>query len=154
MQSKKFSLAVLSLFVLGTSLVFAADKPKLEGIKCVMAPSKAIDESKSADWKKGKVYFCCGNCLKAFSEDKEHKNAAKANAQLVATKQYKQTACPISGAKLNDETAIEVSGAKVAFCCTNCKGKAEGAKGAEQVEMVFGEKAFEKGKFELVKTEK
>jgi hypothetical protein len=152
MVSKKFTVAVLGLFVAATSFVFAADKPKLDGIKCVVATNKAVDESKSAEWKKGKVYFCCGNCPKAFSANKE-KHAARANAQLVATKQYKQTACPLSGAKLNPETAIEVAGTKVSFCCNNCKGKAEAAKDAEQVELVFGEKAFEKGKFELVKEE-
>ncbi len=42
------------------SLVFAADKPKLDGVKCVVAAGKAVDEGKSAEWKKGKVYFCCG----------------------------------------------------------------------------------------------
>ncbi len=89
-----------------------------------MASTKAVDESKSADWKKGKVYFCCGNCAKAFADDKEKGAlAGKANAQLVATKQYKQTACPISGAKLDDSTAIEVAGTKVAFCCNNAKAK-------------------------------
>lgn len=153
MLSRKMLSAVVALLVVSGSIVFAATKPSLEGVKCVMQPSKAADESKSVDWKKGKVYFCCGNCPKGFAANTE-KHAAKANAQLVATKQYKQTACPISGAKLDDSTAIEVGKVKVAFCCKNCKGKAEEAKGDEQLEMVFGEKAFEKGKFELVKEEK
>lgn len=150
MRSQRLLVAVASLFVIGTSLAFAANKPTLEGIKCVMQPTKAINESKSVEWKKGKVYFCCDNCPKAFTADKE-KHAAKANAQLVATKQYKQQACPISGEKIDDSTAVEVAGAKVAFCCTKCKGKVEAAKGAEQLDLVFSEKAFEKGKFELVK---
>lgn len=153
MLSRKMFSAAAVLLVVSGSIVFAATKPSLEGVKCLLQPSKAADESKSADWKKGKVYFCCGNCLKAFGDSKE-KHAAKANAQLVATKQYKQTACPISGAKLDDSTAIEVGKVKVAFCCKNCKGKAEDAKGDEQLDMVFGEKAFEKGKFELVKDSK
>ena len=152
MRTRKLLMAVAALFVIGGSLAIAA-KPSLEGVKCVMQPTKAIDESKSVEWKEGKVYFCCANCPKAFSKDKEA-HAAKANAQLVATKQYKQQACPISGAKLDDSTAIEVRGTKVAFCCTKCKGKVEAAKGDEQLDMVFGEKAFEKGKFELVKEEK
>ena len=153
MRSPKFLATAAALLVVGSSLAFAATKPSLEGVKCLLQPTKAADESKSVDWKKGKVYFCCPNCVKAFGDSKE-KHAAKANAQLVATKQYKQTACPISGAKLDDSTAIEVAKVKVAFCCNNCKGKAEGAKGDEQLDMVFGEKAFEKGKFELVKEEK
>jgi hypothetical protein len=152
MQARKLLMAVAALLVIGGSIAMAA-KPALEGVKCVMQPTKAANESKSLDWKKGKIYFCCDNCPKAFSADKE-KHAAKANAQLVATKQYEQHACPITGAKLNESTAIEVRGAKVAFCCNNCKGKAEKAKGDEQVDMVFGEKAFEKGKFEPVKESK
>ena len=137
---------------MGSSLAIAA-KPSLEGVKCLLQPTKAANESKAADWKEGKVFFCCDNCSKAFSADKE-KHAAKANAQLVATKQYKQTACPLSGGKLDDSTAIDVAGTKVAFCCNNCKGKVAGAKGEEQVDMVFGAKAFEKGKFEVVKDTK
>ncbi|MGN6136800.1 MAG: hypothetical protein ACTHOU_20150 [Aureliella sp.] len=152
MRTQKLLTAVAALVVIGGSMAIAA-KPALEGAKCVMNPAKAIDQTKSLDWKEGKIYFCCANCPKAFSADKE-KHAAKANAQLVATKQYKQEACPISGAKLDDSTAIEVRGAKVAFCCTKCKGKVEAAKGDEQLDMVFGEKAFEKGKFALVKDEK
>ncbi len=151
MLSKKSLLAFGSLLALGASFVLAAD-PKLDGVKCLLQPTKPANESKSAEWKKGKVYFCCDNCSKAFSENKE-KHAAKANAQLVATKQYKQQACPISGSKLDESTAIEVGGVKVAFCCNNCKGKVESAKD-DQLDMVFGEKAFEKAKFELVKQEK
>ena len=152
MRTRKLLMAVAALFVIGGSLAFAA-KPALDGVKCVMQPTKAIDETNSVDWKEGKVYFCCANCPKAFTANKE-KHAAKANAQLVATKQYKQEVCPISGAKIDESTAVEVRGAKVAFCCTKCKGKVEAAKGDEQVDLVFGEEAFKKGKFALVKEEK
>jgi YHS domain-containing protein len=145
-------MAVAALLVIGGSMALAA-KPALEGVKCVMQPTKAANESKSLDWKKGKIYFCCDNCPKAFTKDKE-KNAAKANAQLVATKQYEQHVCPISGAKLDESTAIEVRGTKVTFCCKNCKAKVEKAEGDEQLDLVFGEKAFEKGKYEPVKESK
>lgn len=152
MRARKLLMAAAALLVIGSSLAIAA-KPTLEGIKCAMQPTKAIDETKSVEWKEGKVYFCCANCPKAFTANKE-KHAAKANAQLVATKQYKQQVCPLTGAKIDDTTAVEVRGAKVAFCCTKCKGKVEEAKGDEQLDLVFGEKAFEKGKFVLVKEEK
>lgn len=151
MRTRNYVVAAVML-VLGSSLAIAA-KPSLEGVKCLLQPGKAANESKSADWKEGKVFFCCDNCSKAFSGNKE-KHAAKANAQLVATKQYKQAACPLSGGKLDDSTAIEVGGAKVAFCCNNCKGKVAGAKGEEQLDMVFSATAFEKGKFAVVKDTK
>lgn len=152
-MKQKLSAVAVAVLVIGSSIALAATKPSLEGVKCIVQTSKAADESKSAEWKKGKVYFCCPNCPKAFSANKE-KYATKANAQLVATKQYKQTACPISGEKLDESTAIEVGKVKVAFCCTKCKAKVEAAKGDEQLDLVFGEKAFEKGKFEVVKEEK
>ena len=79
--------------------------------------------------------------------------AAKANAQLVASKQYVQKGCPFSGGELNAETKIKVGGAEVAFCCNNCKGKAEKMEGDAQLEALFGEKAFKTAKFEKAKSE-
>ncbi|MCA9133049.1 MAG: hypothetical protein KDA45_07830, partial [Planctomycetales bacterium] len=110
----------------------------------------------SADWKEGKVYFCCNGCLGKFekmSKEDKTKLAAKSNSQLVATNQYAQEVCPFSGGKLNAETKIKVNGAEVAFCCNNCKGKAEKLEGDEQLEALFGEDAFKKGKFKPVKHE-
>jgi YHS domain-containing protein len=122
--------------------VYAAEV-NLEGIKCVVAgkPAKAGTE---VDYKGGKVYFCCMNCPKTFKASPE-KFATKANHQLVATGQATEIKCPLTGKDLNPETAIQVAGAKVAFCCNNCQGKVEKASGEEQLELVFNDKAFEKG---------
>jgi YHS domain-containing protein len=148
--------AILSLLavvaLVGSTSAFD-DKNPLEGMKCFMMPTKALNPEKSVKYKEGNVYFCCGNCAKKFEGDPE-KYATKANQQLVASKQYKQEACPFSGGKLNAETAIDVGGAKVSFCCNNCKGKAEKMKGDEQLEAVFGKAAFEKGKFVKVEAKK
>ncbi len=73
-----------------------------------------------------KVYFCCAKCPKAFNQDRK-KYAAKANHQLLQTGQIVQVACPFTGRDLNPDTAIDIKGAKVAFCCNNCKKKAESA---------------------------
>ena len=101
-------------------------------------------DAESADYRDGKVYFCCGNCAGKFTADKK-KFAVKANYQLVATKQYEQKACPMSGAKLNPETAVKLVGVSVSFCCNNCKGKVESAKDdAARLKLVFTDKAFEK----------
>lgn len=135
----------------GTSIA-VEDKNPLEGMKCFLMPAKDVKEDKNVDYKEGKVYFCCPGCVKKFTENKD-KFEGKANHQLVATKQYKQEVCPMSGGKLNEETAIEIGGVKVAFCCNNCKGKAEKAKGDEQIDLVFGKDAFEKGKFTKVAKE-
>ncbi|RMF37206.1 MAG: hypothetical protein D6753_18070 [Planctomycetota bacterium] len=157
MSRFRFSLpAVLGFVALATSIAFAADKVSLDGVKCLMNPKAAAKADKSADWKEGKVYFCCGNCQAKFTkldDAGKEKIAAKANMQLVATKQYKQGACPFSGGKLNPDTAIEVGAAKVAFCCNNCKGKAEKLSDEEKVAQLFGEKAFAKAKFAPAKSE-
>lgn len=139
MLKKAFSFAAV-LLVAGAT-VFAADV-KLDGVKCVVAPRDA-KPNQSAEYKDGNVYFCCGNCAGKFAKDSKA-FATKANHQLVATKQYKQKACPLSGGDLNPETAIKVAGTKVAFCCNNCKGKVEAAEGEKQLEMVYADKAFEK----------
>lgn len=135
-----------------SAVAFAAEEVSLEGIKCVVAPRDA-KVTNAVDYKGGHVYFCCQNCPKKFAAETE-KYAAKANAQLVATKQAKQNACPLSGQKVNPDTAIEVAGAKIAFCCDNCKGKVAAMSGDEQIETAFGEKAWEKAKFKVAKAEK
>ncbi len=104
------------------------------------------------DYKGGKVFFCCDNCPKAFAKKLEAKDkvvAAKANHQLVATGQAKQAKCPFSGGPL--KTELTVNGAKVQFCCNNCKGKAEKMEGEEQMVALFGDEAFEKAEFKVKK---
>jgi len=70
---------------------------------------------------------------------------------LVATGQAKQTKCPISGAPCKADKVVEVGGAKVYFCCDNCKGKVAGAKGDDQANLVFSDGAFEKAGYTVGK---
>jgi len=132
-------LAVAAVAVFATA--YAADEIKVEGIKCVVAGTKDAKAANAVDYKGGKVFFCCMNCPKAFSADTA-KFAAKANHQLVATKQAKQAACPFTGEAVDSATAIKVSGAEVAFCCDMCKGKAEAAD--DKITLIFADKAFDK----------
>ena len=141
MIKKVFS--CFAVLLVAAATVVAADVD-LEGVKCVVA-DKPASADKSAEYKGANVFFCCGNCAGKFAEDPK-KFAVKANHQLVATKQFEQKVCPFSGGDLNPETAVKLAGVKVAFCCNNCKGKVEAAeKDAEKLEMVFNDKAFEKG---------
>lgn len=127
----------------------AAAAVKLDGVKCPLS-GKAAKEDHAVDYNGGKVYLCCGNCPDAFKKDVK-KYALKGNAQLVATEQAKQSKCPLSGGDLNNEATLTIEGAKVTFCCNNCKGKAEKAKGEEQLSLVFGEEAWKKGGFKVGK---
>jgi YHS domain-containing protein len=120
--------------------VYAAD-PNLDGVKCLVNPKAPAKAANSVDYKGGKVFFCCQNCPKAFAKDTA-KFAAKANQQLVATGQTEQIACPFSGGKINADTAIDVGGAKVAFCCEKCQAKAKASD--DQVNLIFNDKSFDK----------
>ena len=70
---------------------------------------------------------------------------------ITSIKQAKQAACPFSGGPCDKETAIKVAGAKIAFCCENCQGKAKDMKGDEQLVALFGDEAFKKAGFKVKK---
>jgi YHS domain-containing protein len=113
--------------MLGLTLVIvqqsvSADKEEFKA-SCPLSGAPAKAES-SVNYKGGKVFFCCDNCPKKFTASPE-KFAAKAHHQMLSTGQAVQVACPISGRKLNKEQTVDIGGVKVAFCCGNCKKKAE-----------------------------
>lgn len=136
-------IAGAAMFCLAAASLVAAD-PKLEGVKCLVNPKAPAKAEKSVDYKGGKVFFCCDNCPKAFAKDTA-KFATKANLQLVQTGQAKQVKCPYSGQDLNPDTTVKVGGVDVQFCCDKCQGKTKAASADEAVEMVFNDKAFDKG---------
>jgi hypothetical protein len=153
--------ALMALAVLaGTNM--AQDK-KAEGkqkkqrkfaAKCVIT-GKAAKKDKVVAYKngdiEGKVYVCCGNCLAKLEKDVkansvDAKIATKSNAQLVQTHQYRQTKCPISGAKVDDTKTVKVGARKVKFCCGKCVAKVEGETDKDkQLALVFSTDAFKKG---------
>ena len=130
----------------------------LSSLKCPVS-GKDIDKDVTATHHDGKVFFCCDHCLSAWNKDAakdgEKKFIAQANYQLVASKQAKQKGCPMSGNATKDATVIEVGAnkAKVSFCCGHCQENAEKKEGADQIAMLFSEKAFANA-FTLVKKEK
>ncbi len=145
-------IAILAAFaIVVTSTVIAAEKKEAKDIKCPVS-GKAVNKDASVAYKDGKVYFCCENCPAAFAKNTK-KFADKANYQLVATKQYKQKACPVSGRPCKTEHFTKVAGLKVNYCCPNCKGKVAKAKDDQALTMVFDDKAFKKG-FEIAKKKK
>jgi len=121
-----------------------ASAVSVAGMKCFFMVKKDLLEDKFVEFNGGKVFFCCDSCIKRFNKDPE-KYAAKANQQLVQTGQYAQKGCPISGADVDPEQSVEINGVKVAFCCANCKGKAEAADEDARAELAFGAEAFARG---------
>ncbi len=148
MTISKMTMMCSALLLAGLAAYAAEEKAAFKAT-CPVSGKPAL-EDKTAEYKGAKVYFCCENCPKAFAKDTA-KFATKANQQLVATGQATEVKCPLSGAKLNPETAVDVGGTKVTFCCNNCKGKVEAAKGDAQAELVFSDAAFAKG-FEVKKS--
>jgi YHS domain-containing protein len=143
MKATHWIIGTASVLLLSFTAILA-EEVKLDGVKCIMNPKAAAKADKSVDYKGGKVYFCCDNCPKAFAKDTA-KHAAKANMQLVATKQATQEKCPLSGGATKADKTAKVGEIEVAFCCENCQGKVKKASGDEAVDLVFGDKAFEKG---------
>lgn len=128
------------VFAWAAVLSFAGATLAGDEAKCPVS-GKPIDKSVSIDYEGAKLYFCCDGCPDGFAAKKE-KLAAKANLQLVQTKQAVQVGCPMSGEACGDATET-VEGVKVCFCCENCSGSV--AKAEDKVESAFGEKAFAKG---------
>lgn len=139
---RKILSSMFAVAIVASATVWATE-PNLEGVKCVVAP-KAASADKSAEYKEGHVYFCCGGCASKFAANTE-KFAPKANHQLVSTKQYEQKACPFSGQPVAADKSVKVAGVEVGFCCGNCVKKAAGEEGDKQIAMVFGDKTFVKG---------
>jgi len=147
------NLSVMFSAVLAIGLVAYAAEEKAKEFKATCPVSgQPAKQDKTADYKGGKAYFCCGNCPAAFAKDTA-KFATKANHQLVATGQTTQAKCPLSGGPLNADKTVEVGGVKVTFCCEKCQGKVAEAKGDAQAELVFSDAAFGKA-FEVKKAAK
>ncbi len=143
---KGWVLAVVSGMAMGVIVAHADEKSSEKAYepKCPISGKAAIKDA-AVDYKGAKVFFCCNGCPAAFTKNPE-KFAAKANEQLVGTGQAKQTACPISGRDVDPDMMAKVEGVEVRFCCAGCKGKVEKAASSdEKRELVFSDKAFEKG---------
>ncbi len=121
-----------------------SDKIDLSKITCPMM-GEEVSADYAAEYMGGKVFFCCKNCVTAFQKEPA-KYEVVANAQLVATGQYRQTACPFSGGAIAEGTGVKVGDQEVGFCCGNCKAKVEGADDDDaRMALIFTKDAFEKG---------
>ena len=109
---------------------------------CPVSGKAAVKEQFTA-YKEKEVYFCCDKC-KAKFEAEPAKFEVKANHQLVQTKQFKQTKCPISGEDFVKEQSSKVAKVNVRFCCEKCKGAVDSAEADKKLEMIFAEAAFKK----------
>ena len=138
---KRFYKAMSIILVAMVSLN-AGDKDKKKHEATCVVSGEAIDKTEYSNYKKGKVYFCCDGC-KADFDEAFAKFAVAANYQLVATGQYMQTNCPVSGRGLNPKKVVKVANADVTFCCGNCQGKTN--KAEDKMAFIFADVSFDKG---------
>ena len=148
LKARMFLVCIASL-LLFSATVSADDEVSLKGVKCVLNPKGDAKATSSADYKGGKVYFCCDNCKGKFTAEPK-KYAAAANAQLVATKQAKQVKCPMMGKDVKEGVVVKVGTIEIGVCCPGCQKKLNDMDEKDRIEAVFNEKAFEKG-FALAK---
>lgn len=139
-----------ALLVVCTLVAADAAKLDLKDCKCPVSGG-AAKEIGAVDYKGAKIYCCCDQCPAAFKKETA-KFSAKANHQLVQTKQFVQKCCPLAGKPVNDEKSVTIGGVAVKFCCDGCKGKVEKATDDEKLDLVFADKPFDKA-FGLPKKE-
>ncbi len=150
---KRRSLIALVVCAMFAGGLYAAEEISLKDAKCPVAGNKPAKAGTEVDYKGGKVFFCCADCVSKFKDkETQAKYEVKANEQLVATMQAKQKGCPLSGRKIDPGTKIEVDGIAVCFCCAGCQGKVKNATAEKQREMIFG-KGFDKA-FAVAKKDK
>ena len=116
---------------------------------------------KMVAYRDSKVFVCCGNCVKAFPSKvkKDKMLAAKANLQLVMTKQAEQKKCCLNGkGPVNKDAHTKFAGVQVHTCCKNCLAKVKDMDEKAQLELIsknfdkaFVVKAEEKKKKEAAK---
>jgi hypothetical protein len=139
----RWILSLVLVVALGVGYSVLAEEAAKSTTTCPVSGKAAVAD-KSVEFTGGKVTFCCDGCKAKFEKDNTA-FAGKARAQLVATGQFEQKACPFSGGPVKDGTQIDVAGCKVGFCCNNCKGKAEKATGDDQINLIFTEKGLAQG---------
>ena len=105
---------------------------------CKSQVDAAVDLPAKAELVFGKVAF-----ERAFA-NVEDADAAKANLQLVASGQYVQKNCPLTGGAVDANKTVEVAGQTIACCCDSCQNKIKSASDDEKMAMVFGDEAFKK----------
>jgi len=94
-------------------------------------------------YKGAKLFFSSADTLQTYQSQPGH-YYEKANLQLLATKQAKQTACPLTGRPLNPKATTNIGGQAVQFCCANCARMTGQAALGEQLKFVFGAKTFDR----------
>jgi len=128
-------------------LLAGSSSPASDEVPTILCPvsDRPVKKTISLSYQGGKVYFSSEQARKQFDPEKAE-FSTKANMQLVVTGQAVQTACPVTGEKLQPNLTLEIRGLKVGFCCIGCLGKVNDEK-QEDIRLfyLFGNNAFRNG---------
>ena len=92
-----------------------ADMPRVQ-VACPVS-GKDVKKKTFTEADGQKVYFCCGSCLKKFTDSPDRYQAALANSYTY------QTLCPVMEKEINPSVFMETRAGKVYFCCKMCDEK-------------------------------
>jgi YHS domain-containing protein len=124
MRSFRVVLALFAVCLFANLLNVRAEPAKdAKSVNLPLCPvmDEPVNFFVSTATKDGPVYFCCKKCIAEYEKDPA-KYAGKTEAQRKALHGLPaiQVACPISGKPVDQKTAIEEKGHKIAFCCQRC----------------------------------
>ena len=134
-------LPMIFVLAVATSIAFSADKkkPKQEEFHATCpVMGEDANEQLFIKYLGKKLYFCCDSCIPMFFPEQKTERA-KANYQLLQTKQITPIACPFSGHELDPKQFVKLGKIKVTFCCENCTAKAKKMDADELKEKVFAD---------------
>lgn len=117
----------------------------LAGVKCIVDPANDARAEMNIDYRGGQIFFCCRTCIGKFQENPDPW-LIRAHYQLVATGQFVQTACPLTGQGVADDISVKVGHVSVGLCCDDCRVTLQKADEIpDQLAMAFGLKSFSRG---------
>lgn len=145
-------LALVSTTVLSGEKSHSRKTDSLNGLKCVMNGLDNANSDQIIAYKGGQVHTCCANCKAELEKMIDSKQvpvevAVRANHMLVATGQFRQSKCPLTGGPA--KVSVTVQGAEVKVCCQNCTKKVKAAEGSDQLTLLFSEEAFDKAGYTM-----
>jgi YHS domain-containing protein len=127
---RKSVLAIITSIVLatGAAVTLAAEKSAGTPQSTCPVTGRTVDKSIHIDFQGQRIYFCSAACPAEFRKDPEKYFARIAEAGFAL--ENIQTACPVSGEKLEggdmgEPVSHAYKGRTVMFCCKMCVGKFE-----------------------------
>ncbi|MEM9827258.1 MAG: hypothetical protein AAF958_11745 [Planctomycetota bacterium] len=127
---------------------------ELKDVRCIVEAKRSVQAKFHLRFRDGWVYFSSDSALQRYKAKKK-KYSPEANHQLVATGQYRQRACPLSGEAIEkDFPTVSVGDVKLRVLCSDCAADLGKRSREDQIRYVFDAEGFQFGDFVAVKRPK